>query len=120
MKSTAQTKRHGFVKVAAAVPAVRVADTEFNATQIIKAIKDAARCGVDIITFPELCITGYSCQDLFRSSLLLDSAEKALDRIMNETKDLHIVSIVGMPVRVGCILVNAAVVISEGDRKSVV
>lgn len=120
METILQKNRHGFVKVAAAVPAVRVADTEFNATQIIAAIKDAAERGVDIITFPELCITGYSCQDLFRSSLLLDSAEKALDRIMNETKDLHIVSIVGMPVRVGCILVNAAVVISEGAQTGIV
>ncbi len=120
MKSTVQTKRHGFVKVAAAIPAVRVADPEFNATQIIKAIKDAAKRGVDIITFPELCITGYSCQDLFRSTLLLDAAEKALDKIMEATEDLKIVSIVGMPVRVGYMLVNAAVVISEGAKAGIV
>lgn len=120
MKSTAQTKRHGFVKVAAAVPAVRVADPEFNATQIIKAIKDAARCGVDIITFPELCITGYSCQDLFRSTLLLDAAEEALGRIMKETHDLQIVSIVGMPYRIDFSLLNVAVVIYQGVKIDIV
>lgn len=120
METILQKNRHGFVKVAAAVPAVRVADTEFNATQIIAAIKDAAERGVDIITFPELCITGYSCQDLFHSTLLLDAAEKALDRIMKETHDLQIVSIVGMPVREEYLLVNAAVIVAQGLKVGIV
>lgn len=120
METILQKNRHGFVKVAAAVPAVRVADTEFNATQIIAAIKDAAERGVDIITFPELCITGYSCQDLFHSTLLLDAAEKALDRIMEETQDLQIVSIVGMPYRIDFSLLNVAVVISQGVKIDIV
>lgn len=112
--------KYGIIKVAAAVPAVKVANTEFNAAQIISAINHAAGNGVEIITFPELCITGYSCQDLFRSQLLLDSADKALRHILDATGNLDIIAIVGMPVQLPTVLINTAVVIQHGKIFGVV
>lgn len=71
--------KYGFIKVAAAVPAVKVADTEYNVLQIESLIAQAEGQGVEIIVFPELCLTGYSCQDLFKEQLLIDKAEEAAD-----------------------------------------
>lgn len=69
---------HGFIKVAAAVPVVRVADPEYNVQQIENLIVQAEGKGVEIIVFPELCLTGYTCQDLFAQNVLLDAAEAAV------------------------------------------
>ena len=102
---------YGFIKVAAAIPSIKVADCTFNANQIIDMIKEAASKGVQLIAFPELCITGYTCGDLFQQQLLIEEAEKALHHIINETGDLNITSVVGMPVAAGATLINAAVVI---------
>lgn len=113
-------KNYGFVKVAAAVPAVRVADTDFNARQIISAVRDAAGCGVEIVTFPELCITGYTCQDLFRSQGLLDAADAALAKILHATSDLDIIMVLGMPVQLPTMLLNAAVVAHRGSIMGIV
>ncbi len=113
---------YGFVKVAAAVPGVRVADCRYNACQVEKQIIIAEGKGVRIIVFPELCITGYTCGDLFSNQLLLEEAEMGLMRILNNTRQLDIVSILGMPVTLGGegILVNAAVVIQHGKVLGVV
>ena len=86
---------HGFVKVAAAVPAVRVADCKFNIEQIEAQIIQANNQGVEIITFPELSITAYTCGDLFAQQLLLDEAEMALIGLMNFTRSMNIIIIVG-------------------------
>lgn len=102
---------YGFIKVAAAIPQVKVADCIFNANQITGMIKDAASKDVQLIAFPELCITGYTCADLFQQQILIEEAENALQHIINETGDLNITSVVGMPVAVGASLINAAVVI---------
>lgn len=102
---------YGFIKVAAAIPQVKVADCTFNANQIIDMVKDAASKQVQLIAFPELCITGYTCGDLFQQQLLIEEAEKALQHIINETSELNITSIVGIPIAVGATLINAAVVI---------
>lgn len=102
---------YGFIKVAAAIPHVKVANCAFNASQIINIIKEASRKEVQLIAFPELCITGYTCADLFQQQLLLEEAEKALQLIMNETADLNIVSVVGMPIVIEGALINAAVAI---------
>lgn len=102
---------YGFIKVAAAIPQVKVADCTFNANQIIDMVKDAASKQVQLIAFPELCITGYTCGDLFQQQLLIEEAEKALQHIIYETSELNITSIVGIPVAVGATLINAAVVI---------
>ena len=70
--------KYGFVNVAAAVPMVKVADVEYNVQQVESIIAQAEGRGVEVIVFPELCLTGYTCQDLFKEQLLLDRAEEAV------------------------------------------
>lgn len=112
--------KFGYVKVAAAVPSVTVADCRFNAQQAEKMIAVAAGKGVQILVFPELNLTGYSCGDLFQQSLLLEQAEMALMQVMNNTRQLDIVSILGVPVRVSGVLMNCAVVIQKGKMLGIV
>ena len=111
---------YGFVKVAAAVPLVRIADCKFNASQIEKEIIIADGKGVEIIAFPELCLTGYTCGDLFAHRLLLANAELGLMQILNNTRQLDIISILGMPVALNGVLLNTAVVIQKGKVLGVV
>ena len=105
---------YGFVKVAAAVPPVRVADCKFNIEQIESQIIQANNQGVEIIVFPELSITAYSCGDLFFQQLLLDEAELALINLMNFTRSMNIICIVGMPVSFRGGLMNCATVLQKG------
>lgn len=105
---------YGFVKVAAAVPHVKVADCKFNVEKIESLIAVAEGKGVQIILFPEMSITGYTCGDLFSQQLLLEEAEMGLMQIMNNTRQLDIISIVGMPVIVNSTVINAAVTIQKG------
>lgn len=105
---------YGFVKVAAAIPKVKVADCKFNAEQIESLIAIAEGKGVQIIGFPEMCITGYTCGDLFAQQLLLEEAEMGLIQVLNNTRQLDIISILGMPVVVNSTVINAAVVIQKG------
>ena len=107
-------KNFGFVKVVAAVPAVKVADVAFNAKETLSQIKQAAKQGVRIVVFPELGLTGYTCGDLFLKPTLLDAAEDALADLLIQTMNLDIVFIVGMPVRAETVLLNAAVVCYRG------
>ncbi len=111
---------YGYVKVAAAVPCVKVADCEFNAGQIEKQIIIAEGKGVQIIAFPELSVTGYTCGDLFAQQLLIEEAEMGLIQIVNNTRQLDIISIVGMPVALNGSLLNSAVVIQKGKVLGVV
>ena len=110
----------GFITVASAVPAVKVADTEFNVKEAERLIEQAEKSGVEIIVFPELSVTGYSCQDLFAQQILLDGAEKAVRHLLSFTKDLGITCIVGAPVVVGTQLYNCAVVIQKGRISGIV
>lgn len=112
--------KYGFVRVAAAIPAVKVADCKFNAQQIEAQIAIADGKGVQIIVFPELCITGYTCADLFGQSLLLEEAEIALMQILNNTRQMDIISIVGMPVVMNATLLNCAVVCQKGKIVGIV
>ena len=112
--------KYGFVKVAAAIPGVKVADCKFNAQQIDTQIAIADGKGVQVIVFPELCITGYSCADLFGQTLLLEEAEIALMQIMNNTRQMDIISIVGMPIAVNSTLLNCAVAFQKGKILGVV
>ena len=112
--------KYGFIKVASAIPAVKVADCKFNAQQIDTQIAIADGKGVQVIVFPELCITGYSCADLFGQTLLLEEAEIALMQIMNNTRQMDIISIVGMPVAVNSTLMNCAVALQKGKILGVV
>ena len=111
---------HGYVKVAAAVPRVKVADCRFNAKEIEQEIIIAEGKGVQIIAFPELCITGYTCGDLFAQQLLLEEAEMGLIQIVNTTRQLDIIAILGMPIALNGVLLNAAVVIQKGKVLGVV
>ncbi|MEG1563527.1 MAG: NAD(+) synthase [Bacteroides sp.] len=111
---------YGFVKVAAAVPRIKVADCKFNADRLESLIAIAEGKGVQIIVFPELCITGYTCGDLFGQQLLLEEAEMALVQVLSNTRQLDIISILGMPVTVNSTLINAAVVIQKGKVLGVI
>ena len=106
--------KHGFIKVASAVPATRVADCKYNVQQIESLIVQSEGKGVEVIVFPELCITGYSCQDLFKGQMLLDEAENAVLQLLDFTRKLDIIAIVGLPVAVGGVLLNCAAVIQKG------
>ena len=106
--------KYGFIKVAAAVPAVRVADVEYNVQEIEKIISLADGEHVEIVCFPELCITGYTCQDLFKEQLLLTNSEDGLLMLLDFTRKLDIICIVGLPVQAGGLLLNCAAVIQRG------
>ena len=106
--------RDGFIKVAAGTPKIRVADCGYNAGQIIALMKNAAEQGVKVLALPELCITGYTCGDLFLQDTLLRGAEDALGHILEQTKDLDMLTAVGLPVRGQNELYNCAAVISKG------
>ena len=105
---------YGFVKIASAIPSVQVANCQYNIEQMESLIIQAEGKGVEIICFPELSITAYSCQDLFQQQLLLDEAEMALIQLMNFTRSLDIISIVGIPVAYKGALMNCAAVVQHG------
>ncbi len=106
--------KDGFIKIACASPEVRVADCEYNAGQIIDLIKKASGEGVHLVALPELCITGYTCGDLFLQRTLLDGAMNALMRILTETAELDIIAVVGVPVRHKAALYNCGAVCHKG------
>lgn len=111
---------YGYIKVAAAVPSVQVANPAYNAQQAIQMIQQAHQAGVSIVCFPELNITGYSCQDLFRSRSLMQQADEALRTLLQATEQLSVIAIVGMPVATGVHLYNCAVVVQGGEILGVV
>ena len=113
-------KRFGFIRVGASVPELRVANVEFNTKEIIKEIKILESKGVQILTFPELCLTGYTCGDLFSQEILLEKSLYGLKDIMNATKELNIVVIVGMPIVCDNQLFNCGVVVSRGEILGIV
>lgn len=111
---------YGFIKVASAVPSVKVGDCKYNLDQIESLIIQAEGKGVEIIVFPELAITGYTCQDLFRQSMLLEACESSVMMLLDFTRQLNIISIVGLPVVVGNLLLNCAAVIQKGQLLGIV
>ena len=112
--------KNGFITVAAAVPSVKVADCAYNLLQIENMIAQAEGKGVEIIVFPELALTGYTCQDLFRQNHLLMQAENAVLMLLDFTRKLDVISIIGLPIAVGNLLLNCAIVIQSGDILGVV
>ena len=113
-------KKYGFVRVGAIVNKLVLASPVDNAKEIINMLKKACGEGVSIVTTPELALTGYTCGDLFLHDELINMSEEALRIILEETKDLDIISIIGMPVRCNNQLLNCAVVISKGDILGIV
>ena len=98
--------KHGFIKV--------------NIQQIESLIAQAEGRGVEVLVFPELCITGYTCQDLFKEQLLLDRAESAVIALLDFTRKLDVISIVGLPVIVNGLLYNCAAVIQGGQLLGII
>ena len=107
--------KNGFVKVAAATPDIRVADVEFNTQNIINAMEEAQKNGAKILVFPELCVTGYTCSDLFDHSVLLKASRKALLEIAENTNDKDMLVFVGAPLEVNGKLYNVAAVMNQGE-----
>ena len=112
--------KYGFVKVAAAVPAVRVADVEYNVEEIERLMSLADSQDVELLCFPELSLTAYTCQDLFKEQLLLNKAEYGLMRLLEFSRQLDVITVVGLPVQAGGLLLNCAAVIQNGTLLGVV
>ncbi|MBR1707092.1 MAG: NAD(+) synthase [Bacteroidales bacterium] len=113
-------KDYGYIRVAAASPRVRVADVGFNRNEICTLIDEAVSREVSLIVFPELCVTGYTCADLFGSNLLIDKAESAVAAIREYTRGKEVTVVAGAPVRYNDKLYNCAVVIRNGQVKGIV
>lgn len=107
--------KNGFVKVAAATPDIRVADVEFNTQNIINAMEEVQKNGAKILVFPELCVTGYTCSDLFDHSVLLKASRKALLEIAENTNDKDMLVFVGAPLEVNGKLYNVAAAMNQGE-----
>ena len=107
--------KDGFIRVAAATPDIKVADCDYNADRIIELINQANAEDASIVVFPELCITGYTCGDLFLQKVLLDGAKKALVKIAKETADCGLLAFVGLPFEVDGKLYNCAAAINDGN-----
>lgn len=114
------TTNFGYVRVAAAVPHMRVADCQYNASEIKKQITEAVQEGVQVVCFPELSITGYTCADLFFTQQLQKDALSALEDVCTFTRDLPIIVLVGAPLKVDNNLYNCAFVITDGEVVGVV
>ena len=106
--------KQGFVKVAAVTPDIRVADVEFNKEQICRKMDEAAASGAKIIVFPALCVTGYTCSDLFTQDVLLDHAREVLTEIAAHTRDMDALVFVGAPLAVDGELYNVAAAMNHG------
>ena len=106
--------KDGFLKAAALSPALRVADCTYNVRQITEALRKAAARGVKLAVFPEFCLTGYTCGDLFLQRTLQTGALDALSTLLDETKALDVVTLVGLPLLVHGKLYNCAAVLCHG------
>ena len=106
---------YGYVRVGAAVPRLKLADCTYNKEQIVAMAKEAAVKGIRVLTFPELCITGYTCADLFMQRPLLVAAEKTIKAIASETAELNVFIVVGAPVPLDSQAFNCAVAIYKGE-----
>ena len=107
--------RDGFIKVAAGTPQIRVADCRYNAEQIFTLMREADKQGVRVLALPELCLTGYTCGDLFLQDTLLRGAEEGLATILEATQHLELLAAVGLPVRHQTKLYNCAAVLHRGE-----
>ena len=105
---------HDLIRLAVATPAVRVADPAFNGEQTLALIRRAADRKAVLVLFPELGLSAYTCDDLFQQRVVLDGCVAALERILESTRHLPIVSVIGLPLEVGHLLFNCAAVISRG------
>ena len=112
--------KDGFIKVAACTPEIQVADVDFNVDKIISQLEKCREEGVKVAVFSELCITGYTCQDLFFQNALLDKAMEGVVKIAKTTADSDMLVAVGVPVRANGKLYNCAAVIQDGEVRAFV
>ena len=112
--------KDNFIRVAAATPEIKVADVEFNKEQIMACVKNAVECQAKIIVLPELCLTGYTCNDLFLQTPLLEAAKRALAELISYSVDKKILMVVGLPYEVRNRLYNVAAMIYEGKLLAMV
>ncbi len=112
--------KDGFVKVAAITPNVKVADVDYNCQEIVKRIQEAAQKDAKVMVFPELSITGYTCQDLFLQDALLEAAKSGLKTIKNYSRNIDGIIFVGLPLDFNGKLYNVAAAISRGKIKGIV
>ncbi len=108
-------KKYGYVRVGAAVPKIEVANCSYNIDSIYELIMEAEKNNVAVLTFPELCITGYTCADLFYQATLIDECEKSIQELLDKTKHVDMLIILGAPVKVNFKLYNCAVAIYKGE-----
>ena len=106
--------KDGFIKVAAATPDIRVADVDFNVERICRLIDETAKEGAKIVVFPELCLTGYTCGDLFTQDILLEKAKEGLFKVAAHTKGKGMLVFAGVPLAVNDALYNTAAALSDG------
>ena len=106
--------KQGFIKVAAVTPDIRVADVWYNCEEICRRMKEAEKAGAKIIVFPELCLTGYTCGDLFTQDILLGESRHAMRKVANETRNTGCLVFVGMPLAVDGELYNVAAALNDG------
>ena len=99
-------KNLGFLRAVAAAPAVHIADCEANAAEITAMLEDMRQAEPDLIVFPEMCLTGYTCGDLFHNQTLLDGAINALHSVAKATENIPVLVLAGLPLRVGGALYN--------------
>ena len=107
--------RDGFISVACGTPKLRLADCHYNAEQTFTMMRQAEKAGAKVLVLPELGLTGYSCGDLFYQETLLRGAEEALSTVLEATRNLEVVTAVGLPVKVNNKLYNCAAVIQKGQ-----
>ena len=107
--------KHGFVKVAAASPVIKVADTAYNAEKVIACIREADKQGVKVLVFPELTLTGCTCRDLFQHRVLLEGAEKALVQVIEASEGVDMLVLVGLPLACSSRLYSVAAAVWNGE-----
>ena len=112
--------KDGFLKIACATPDVHVADCAYNREQIVRMMQEAAHAGAALTVFPELCITGYTCLDLFLQDTLLEGALDALFDILKQTEELDMLAVIGLPIAVDGKLYNCAAVCQSGQILGIV
>ena len=112
--------KDGFVKVMARAPEIRVADCVYNAESIAKCMQDAEEAGVEILVLPELCVTGYTCGDLFLQRTLIDGAADAIGKLLSASEKMSLITVVGAPFLSEGNLYNCAFVIQKGALLGIV